>query len=269
MITRATVRYLIVHPESSEESSKNRSSHAHTHPLFPYALAHTRSFARTYNINSCIYIFIYMLYIIYKTQYSSWFFLCTWGRGSMALHETLHIYMSFHLREIRQALSRPCTRTWIPGSRVSGFSCRQWSIVAPWLRRPACEKEKRSGFVFSLSFFFCFFLSFYITTRQWWAASWAARSLAIHVYSDRQPVWNQTKITTLLRCSTCRPFCERRLSSRAGRDAINITAWKQKRKLHWQVTIEMFGITCLIEKIMFCIFNCFKGLILRINYKEN
>lgn len=106
-----------------------------------------------------------MLYIIYKTQYSSWFFLCTWGRGSMALHETLHIYMSFHLREIRQALSRPCTRTWIPGSRVSGFSCRQWSIVAPWLRRPACEKEKRSGFVFSLSFFFCFF-SFLFTLQR-------------------------------------------------------------------------------------------------------
>jgi len=165
MITRATVRYLIVHPESSEESPKNRSSHAHTHPLFPHALAHTRSYARTYNINSCIYIFIYMLYIIYKTQYSSWFFLCTWGRGSMALHETLHIYMSFHLREIRQALSRPCTRTWIPGSRVSGFSYRQWSIVAPWLGGGPCARKRR-GAVLCLVYLFFSVFSFLFTLQR-------------------------------------------------------------------------------------------------------
>jgi len=56
----------------------------------------------------------------------------------MALHETLHIYMSFHLREIRQALSQAMHRTWIP--RVGIFVS---SVIdrGP-LARDVCVRER-------------------------------------------------------------------------------------------------------------------------------
>lgn len=81
----------------------------------------------------------------------------------MALHETLHIYMSFHMRKIRQALLRPCTRTRVP--RIPRVRIFVSSVIdrGPLARRPACEKEKRSGFVYLV--FFCFF-SFLFTLQR-------------------------------------------------------------------------------------------------------
>lgn len=91
----------------------------------------------------------------------------------MALHETLHIYMSFHLREreIRRALSRAAAhKTRVPGSRIfrifvpSSVIDRDplppREVGAPRARK---RREERfcvclvflffSGFFFSLPFF--------------------------------------------------------------------------------------------------------------------
>lgn len=82
----------------------------------------------------------------------------------MALHETLHIYMSFHLRKIRQALlHRPVHED----AESQGPACRDFRVVGdrswPLGRRRARvrEREEERFCVLNFSFFFrFFFLSF-------------------------------------------------------------------------------------------------------------
>lgn len=77
----------------------------------------------------------------------------------MALHETLHIYMSFHLREIRRALSRAAHKDASPGiPRVRDFRAvgdRSWPPPHPReMGARVREREERSGFVCLVFLFF-------------------------------------------------------------------------------------------------------------------
>lgn len=91
----------------------------------------------------------------------------------MALHETLHIYMSFHLRERSDGRSHvPRTRTRSPGiPRVRDFRAvgdRSWH--PPPSRDGGArvrEREERSGFVCLVFLFFSeFFFSLLFTLQR-------------------------------------------------------------------------------------------------------
>jgi len=166
------IRHSVGRPEFSEESPET-GHHTHTRIRSSHIHTLTHACTRAHNINSCIYIFIYMLYIIYIRLNTVADFSFVLGAGARWPYMKLYIFTwAFTWERSDRRSHRPCTGR---GSRVSGFSCRQWSIVAPWLGTSACEKEKRSGFAFNFSFFSEFFsFLFYITTRQWWAASWTA-----------------------------------------------------------------------------------------------
>lgn len=89
----------------------------------------------------------------------------------MALHETLHIYMSFHLKKDPTGALTAVHKDASPQDpacqdfRVVGD--RSWPLGEKARVR---EREEERFCVFSFFSVF-FFLSFYITTRQWWAAS--------------------------------------------------------------------------------------------------